>query len=1470
MADNNVSVVISAVDKTREAFSSISRSLNDAGNQFGKFQAVLGGLGLAVSAVSFGAMIKGAIDAADHLNDLSKQTGVAVNVLGGLGLAAKSSGVDLDSVAKGMGKFAKNMVETASGSGEAQAAFEAMGISVKDASGNLKSTDAVLKEVAGKFALYEDGPAKAALAIKLFGKSGAELIPMLDEGSAGLNKFQEQFEKYGGVTKEIAQQSDDFNDKLALMKMMSQGTATTIAAGLLPTMSSLVDGMIEYKKGSDFAENASKAFGIALQSLVSIGMGAAHVFSAIGKYFGAMFAAAAQAATGNFSAASEIMRQFREDQDAANQNFAASIKKVWAESTQTMIGWTDKQKDYARDASIVMAAYATYPLEVQQNAMKALSAAYFTQVRAPMMANKAAADELKKAFESAYNTLGGDVAKLEAEIEWMEKYGDSVAFANKALLEFETTQGKLRDQPEAKKALLIDLAAQKDNREAAKKQLKEFNEYQRQLDEESQKQDNEYANQRYNTIMESTKTLEDETRKLNAEMILDDRARALAQIDIEKEKWLNIIDLAETGSGQRKNIEDAYQKWLSAKIDSVNATEYRKYYDSIEKSLTDALMRGFESGKDFASNFKDTLVNMFKTLVLRPVIQPIAAAGAAGVLGMVGMSPASASGMNLLSTGSNLNSLFGGSTTSGISNFTGLGASSAAGTTGTGLYGSFATSSLGQSLGLSSVELGLDATGGTAVLSELGAGLGVALPWVGGALAIASLLGGDLFGGGGGDKIGSNTGYNTSGQQVYNYTTSGGDALGADKLTQATLQSVEQLSALFGKKLDSAFQLGIDYQLDPKGDSQGDVGYTINGQRTGWQVSGQDTEAAKAQIQKAANMAIIDALKALNIGDAFNGLLGSFDSSKIAIGDFVTSLLSLTRTFEAMGRPVSDLSQGLIEAAGGIQNLQQEVSYYYQNFYTEAEKQAEVTKNLTAKFAELGYALPQTKEGFRALVDSLDLTTTSGQQTYAALMGLAPAFASISQAAAGAVSSLQSSLSGLQSAWGAMNSSASQMFSLSGDTSGLQNILTNLQAGYQYLTDMGDQSSVLEKIVSTEQQINDARASGQADQTAALQKQLDNAKSMLDAAKGIESYLDSLKLGNLSTLSPEQKLHEAESQYAILLAQAKSGDATAAGKLQESAAAYLTTARDYYASSADYAQIFGSVTASLDGFATTAIGANETLVNTLETSLAAQLSVSISTYDSVKSLYQSSVTAFAQQLDAATKQIIATDSVKSALDQLPPELAGMLSASIAGSLGPVISSLSASMGSRVSTAGVDTVIKSAATGNTAIAQNATALRVEALYETILGRTADAGGLAYWTNQYSSGALNDSNIVQALVNAAQGVDINAGADYLEKFGGALPKFAAGGYHSGGWAMVGEEGPELAHFDSPARIYTAGQTRSMTQGQSNNEPSSKETVSAIERLTRTVEAGNRSNEDRLAALERKLAAIENETRLQGAHA
>lgn len=116
---------------------------------------------------------------------------------------------------------------------------------------------------------------------------------------------------------------------------------------------------------------------------------------------------------------------------------------------------------------------------------------------------------------------------------------------------------------------------------------------------------------------------------------------------------------------------------------------------------------------------------------------------------------------------------------------------------------------------------------------------------------------------------------------------------------------------------------------------------------------------------------------------------------------------------------VLTLSDNLVTLFGGIDALNTSVNAYYGNFYTEAEKQTRAWEQIGKAFASLNLSTPKTREGFRALVDAQDLTTTAGQATFKALMGLQGAFAELvpaMEAAAAAVTEVAVTAAQLRSA----------------------------------------------------------------------------------------------------------------------------------------------------------------------------------------------------------------------------------------------------------------------------------------------------------------------------------------------------------------------------------------------------------------------------------------------------------------------
>lgn len=246
MTQDRAQLLITAVDQTRSAFDSIRGNLAKLGDESNRVKGLLAGLGVSLSVASFAAMIKSAIDAADHLNKLSQKIGISVEALSTLRFAAQLSDVSLETLQKGIKGLSQNIAEANTGVGDGAAVFEALRISVNNADGSMKSTEAVLLQVADVFANLEDGAVKTALAVKLFGKSGMDLIPFLNQGAAGINLLTAEAERLGlKLTTETARSAEAFNDNLTALRASSSALGIALARDFLPELTTITNAMRE-------------------------------------------------------------------------------------------------------------------------------------------------------------------------------------------------------------------------------------------------------------------------------------------------------------------------------------------------------------------------------------------------------------------------------------------------------------------------------------------------------------------------------------------------------------------------------------------------------------------------------------------------------------------------------------------------------------------------------------------------------------------------------------------------------------------------------------------------------------------------------------------------------------------------------------------------------------------------------------------------------------------------------------------------------------------------------------------------------------------------------------------------------------------------------------------------------------------------------------------------------------------------
>jgi hypothetical protein len=125
---------------------------------------------------------------------------------------------------------------------QASDAFKKLGIELRNSDGTVKTSTQVLLEISNKFKAMPDGVGKTAIALQLFGKSGAEMIPILNQGGAALEKMKV------AMTGDFAKAADEYDKRLKGIAGGVGKLGTEIAVSLLPVLLPLTNGVFELVK----------------------------------------------------------------------------------------------------------------------------------------------------------------------------------------------------------------------------------------------------------------------------------------------------------------------------------------------------------------------------------------------------------------------------------------------------------------------------------------------------------------------------------------------------------------------------------------------------------------------------------------------------------------------------------------------------------------------------------------------------------------------------------------------------------------------------------------------------------------------------------------------------------------------------------------------------------------------------------------------------------------------------------------------------------------------------------------------------------------------------------------------------------------------------------------------------------------------------------------------------------------------
>lgn len=240
---------------------------DDAGGKFEKLGAVCKAAGVAIAA-AFAAVSAAAVASGKALVDMAVEgaayadtvltestvTGIATDKLQEYMYAAELVDVSTETLTKSMAKQIKSMKSATDGSKTMVAAYDALGVSVTDANGNMRDSDTVYWELIDALGKVENETERDALAMTILGKSAQELNPLIEAGAQRMQELGEEARNAGYVLSEdMLAAYGALDDNLQYLKVNAEGAKNALGTVLLPVLTELsgtgVELLAEFTKG---------------------------------------------------------------------------------------------------------------------------------------------------------------------------------------------------------------------------------------------------------------------------------------------------------------------------------------------------------------------------------------------------------------------------------------------------------------------------------------------------------------------------------------------------------------------------------------------------------------------------------------------------------------------------------------------------------------------------------------------------------------------------------------------------------------------------------------------------------------------------------------------------------------------------------------------------------------------------------------------------------------------------------------------------------------------------------------------------------------------------------------------------------------------------------------------------------------------------------------------------------------------
>lgn len=427
MADSKkVNYELRAEDQFSAVFDKLKGRLTDTEAHFSRMKGVVAGAFAGVSIAGITAMIRSVAEAGNEAYKMAQKVGVGVEAWQKLVYVAKLADVAQESLAKSLKGLNTNILEAVDGNDKAVDLFKRLGVTIKDAGGQVRPTVQILMDLADVFTTMKDGPLKSALAVQAFGKVGMDMIPILNQGRAGIEALMKEAERLGVVMDErTAASSEALNDSFTRLSAATRGVWTQAIAPLIPFIEKMAESFTKSRTEGDKLANTSKIIETGLKLVGSVAIIVKGTFEAIGTLIGGIAAAWVAWASLKPGETMKILSQSLADVATITDRNKGLLRELWEGTTAGAPKATAAVRDFAGSALKSKSAIEDLTASLQKELLQ-LNSQFSNETKQQQVLIELAKDKYSKIRAGERDRVLALAKSIDAEREFLKQYKELI------------------------------------------------------------------------------------------------------------------------------------------------------------------------------------------------------------------------------------------------------------------------------------------------------------------------------------------------------------------------------------------------------------------------------------------------------------------------------------------------------------------------------------------------------------------------------------------------------------------------------------------------------------------------------------------------------------------------------------------------------------------------------------------------------------------------------------------------------------------------------------------------------------------------------------------------------------------------------------------------------------------------------------------------------------------------------------